>query len=72
MASKRSTVTSKAVPKRSELHNEPIDYPADSKKLESELESILFASSGRTLSASEMFSSDVSKVLKTFCMPKAK
>jgi hypothetical protein len=72
MAMKRTIHTSKAVPKRSALHNDAIDYNPKSKLLESELEKILAGSSGGKIPLSTATPSDVSKILKTFSMPKSK
>ena len=69
---KRTIYTNKAAPKRSALHNDAIDYNPKSKLLELELEKILAGSSGGKISMSTATPSDVSKVLKTFGMPKSK
>ena len=72
MVAKRPIRTNKAVPKRSLLHNEPIDYPASSKWLASELEKLLATYGVGEVPASVTTSSDVSKVFKSFSLPKPK
>lgn len=69
---KRTTRTSKAVPKRSALHNKPIDYSPDSKRLATELESFFTISTGGKIPTSVATASDVSKVFKSFSTPKIK
>jgi len=66
MAMKKSIRTRKDVPKRSVLHNRPIDYAPNSKRLESELEKILTVSSGGRIPAGDVQQTDMSKVLKSF------
>jgi hypothetical protein len=71
MAKKRMSRTSASVPKRSVMHNRPIDYNPKSKLLESELEKILAGSSGGKNRASNAKFSDETKELKTFSTRKS-
>lgn len=66
MAKKKSIRARQGVPKRSVLHNKPIDYAPNSKRLESELEKILKVSSGGRLPDVDVRRTDVSSVFKSF------
>jgi hypothetical protein len=71
MAAKRAIRTSRAVPKRSVLYNNPVDYDADSARLVSELEKFLPTSGKGGAEVTVSGPSDVSKVLKGFSRPRS-